>query len=144
MADEDPVLVWTAERRTALVLEILKGTTSPVEADRKHVLPVAEVEEWQNRSVLLCEERIVTGFCAVRWLHCHQESSRIGSHSTTRAGRINHWIPAALWSTVNNCNSWFESRSHYPGASAAGVIQHQLDQKQPLGGERAKSEGRKP
>ncbi len=40
---------WTAKRRTALVLSILKGETSAQEAARKHGLRLAEVEEWKDR-----------------------------------------------------------------------------------------------
>ena len=58
MADEDPVLRWTAKRRTAFVLEILKGNTSPVEAARKHGLTVAEVEEWQERFLFAAENAL--------------------------------------------------------------------------------------
>ncbi len=40
---------WTAPRRAALVLSILKGETSVQEAARKHSLTVAEVEDWKER-----------------------------------------------------------------------------------------------
>ncbi len=40
---------WTAKRRTALVLEILRGDTSVAEAARKHALTVAEIEAWKQR-----------------------------------------------------------------------------------------------
>lgn len=40
---------WTAKRRTALVLQIVKGETSAQEAARKHGLTVAEVEDWKER-----------------------------------------------------------------------------------------------
>jgi transposase-like protein len=39
---------WTAKRRTALVLSIIKGETSAAEAARKHGLTVAEVERWKE------------------------------------------------------------------------------------------------
>src|SRR5208283_951246 len=39
----------TAKRRTALVVSIIKGETSPQEAARTHGLTVAEVEEWKER-----------------------------------------------------------------------------------------------
>ena len=38
-----------AKRRSALVLEILRGATSVAEAARKHALTVAEIEEWRDR-----------------------------------------------------------------------------------------------
>jgi len=58
MADEsigDPIERWTAKRRTALVLSILKGETSAAEAARRHGLTVAEVEDWKDRFLLAGE-----------------------------------------------------------------------------------------
>ena len=49
MAAEKPVQRWTAKRRSALVLSILRGETSAQGAARKHGLTVAEVEDWQER-----------------------------------------------------------------------------------------------
>jgi transposase-like protein len=40
---------WTAKRRSALVLSILRGETSVPEAARAHGLTVAEIEEWKER-----------------------------------------------------------------------------------------------
>lgn len=40
---------WTAKRRSARVLEILRGEMSVVEAARKYGLTVAEIEEWRER-----------------------------------------------------------------------------------------------
>lgn len=40
---------WTAKRRSALVLSVLRGETSVQEAARQHGLTVAEVEEWKER-----------------------------------------------------------------------------------------------
>ncbi len=47
--DGGDVKRWTAKRRSALVLSILRGETSPAEAARQHGLTVAEVEEWKER-----------------------------------------------------------------------------------------------
>jgi transposase-like protein len=62
MADEndDSVQRWTAKRRVALVVSILKGETSVAEAARKHGLTVAEVEEWQERFWLAAENGLRT------------------------------------------------------------------------------------
>src|SRR5262245_27377802 len=51
MADkpQDEQQPWTAKRRVALVVSILKGETSIQEAARKHGLKVAEIEEWRDR-----------------------------------------------------------------------------------------------
>ena len=54
----DDVQRWTAKRRAALVLSIMKGETSTAEAARKHGLTVAEVEEWQERFVLGAENAL--------------------------------------------------------------------------------------
>ena len=40
---------WTAKRRSALVLDILRGDCSVAEAARKHGLTVAEIDEWRDR-----------------------------------------------------------------------------------------------
>jgi transposase-like protein len=44
----DDIRRWTAHRRAALVLSILRGETSAQEAARKHDLTVAAVEEWKD------------------------------------------------------------------------------------------------
>ncbi len=51
MADEtaDSIQRWTAKRRVAVVVSILKGETSVAEAARKHGLTVTEVEDWRDR-----------------------------------------------------------------------------------------------
>lgn len=51
MADEklEDVQRWTAKRRSALVMQVLKGETSAQEAARKHGLTVSEVEDWRDR-----------------------------------------------------------------------------------------------
>ncbi len=46
---DEPAKRWTAKRRTALVLEILRGETSAVEAARKHGVTVADIEDWRER-----------------------------------------------------------------------------------------------
>jgi len=49
---------WTAKRRAALVLSILKGETSVAEAARKHGLKVSEVEDWKERVLLAAENSL--------------------------------------------------------------------------------------
>jgi transposase-like protein len=49
---------WTAKRRAALVLSILKGETSAQAAARKHGLTVAEVEDWRDRFLLGAENAL--------------------------------------------------------------------------------------
>lgn len=49
---------WTAKRKSAVVLEILKGKTTAVEVARTHGLTVAEVENWQERFLRGAEEQL--------------------------------------------------------------------------------------
>ena len=49
MGQDEPIERWTAKRRAALVVRVLKGETSVVEAARQHGLTVAEVEGWQEQ-----------------------------------------------------------------------------------------------
>ena len=49
---------WTAKRRAALILSILKGETSAQAAARKHGLTVAEVEAWRDRFLLGAENAL--------------------------------------------------------------------------------------
>src|SRR5215510_14483591 len=60
MADEaaDSPQRWTAKRRVALVVSILKGETSAPAAARKHGLTVAEIEEWRERFLLGAENAL--------------------------------------------------------------------------------------
>ncbi len=62
MADEipDSIQRWTAKRRVALVLRILKGQTSVAQVARQHGLTVAEVEDWQDRFLLGAENALRT------------------------------------------------------------------------------------
>ena len=46
---------WTAKRRAALVLSILRGETSVAQAARQHALTVAEIEEWKERFLTAAE-----------------------------------------------------------------------------------------
>ena len=49
---------WTAKRRAALVVAILKGETTVVEAARKHDLTVAEIESWKDTFLLAAENAL--------------------------------------------------------------------------------------
>jgi transposase-like protein len=49
---------WTAKRRAALIVSILKGETSVAEAARKHGLKVFEVEDWKDRALLAMENSL--------------------------------------------------------------------------------------
>ena len=54
----EPIERWTAKRRVALVISILKGETSVVEAARQHGLTVAEVEDWREKFLLGAENAL--------------------------------------------------------------------------------------
>jgi len=55
---QEDVQRWTAKRRAALVLEILKGKTTIAEAARTHGLTVAEVERWKERFLSWAENAL--------------------------------------------------------------------------------------
>jgi transposase-like protein len=48
-SNDETLKRWTAKRRVALVLEILRGDTTAAEAARRHGLTVAEIEQWKER-----------------------------------------------------------------------------------------------
>ena len=62
MASEsaEPVERWTAKRRVALVVSILKGETSVAEAARTHGLTVAEIEDWREKFLSGAESALRT------------------------------------------------------------------------------------
>ena len=54
----EPIERWTAKRRVALVVSILKGETSVAEAARTQGLTVAEVEEWREKFLVGAENAL--------------------------------------------------------------------------------------
>ena len=44
----DDIQRWTAKRKAAVVLDLIKGKTTPAEVARAHGLTVAEVERWRD------------------------------------------------------------------------------------------------
>jgi hypothetical protein len=61
MADDphtEEVQRWTAKRRAALVLSLLKGETTVADEARRHGLTVAEVEELRERFLLGAENAL--------------------------------------------------------------------------------------
>ncbi len=56
----EPIERWTAKRRVALVVSILKGETSVAEAARTHGLTVAEVEDWREKFLVGAENALRT------------------------------------------------------------------------------------
>ena len=49
---------WTAKRRAALMISLLKGEITAAEAARRHGLKVAEVEEWRDRFLVGAENAL--------------------------------------------------------------------------------------
>ncbi len=47
--DLDQVKRWAAKRKTAVVLDLIKGKTNTSDVARKHDLTAAEVEGWVDR-----------------------------------------------------------------------------------------------
>lgn len=60
MTEELPETIkrWTAKRRAALILSIVRGETSTQEAARKHGLTVAQVEQWHEQFFLGAENAL--------------------------------------------------------------------------------------
>ena len=56
----EPIERWTAKRRVALVVSILKGETSVAEAARTHGLTVVEVEGWREKFLTGAENALRT------------------------------------------------------------------------------------
>jgi len=42
----EPFKRWTAKRKAAVVLDLIKGKTTPAEVARRHDVTVGEVEKW--------------------------------------------------------------------------------------------------
>ncbi|MGH7253451.1 MAG: transposase [Nitrospiraceae bacterium] len=57
-ASVEPIERWTAKRRAALILSLLKGETSVAEAARTHGLTVAEIEDWRDRFLVGAENAL--------------------------------------------------------------------------------------
>lgn len=49
---------WTAKRKAAVVLDMIKGLTTPAEVARKHGLTVGEIEGWIEAYQLAGEDRL--------------------------------------------------------------------------------------
>ena len=47
-SSNEDVQRWTAKRKTAVVLDLIKGKTTAAEVARAHGLTVAEVERWRD------------------------------------------------------------------------------------------------
>ena len=43
---DEEIKRWTARRKSALVMEIIQGTTTVAEASRQYDLQLSEIEDW--------------------------------------------------------------------------------------------------
>jgi len=72
---------WTAKRRAALVLSILKGETSVTKAARRHGLMVARVEDWSDRFLVRAENTYPHGDPHGGWTTGEVVDDRRGIHA---------------------------------------------------------------
>ncbi len=56
----EPIERWTAKRRVARVVSILKGESSVAETARTHGLAVAEIEDWREKFLVGAENALRT------------------------------------------------------------------------------------
>lgn len=56
--DNGTIQRWTAKRRVALVVQVLKGELSAAEAARRHDLTVGEIEDWKEKFLLGAENAL--------------------------------------------------------------------------------------
>jgi transposase-like protein len=54
----DDIKRWTARRKAAAVLDIIKGKTTAAELARSHDLTVAEIEQWMDDFVSMGTEAL--------------------------------------------------------------------------------------
>jgi hypothetical protein len=61
--EPDDIKRWTARRKAAAVMDIIKSKTTAAELARSHDLTIAEVEQWVDDFVIGVRSRIST-----KWL----------------------------------------------------------------------------
>jgi transposase-like protein len=57
-SQNETVKRWTAKRKAAVVLDLVKGRTTPAEVARQHDVTVAEVEKWLETFLQAGEEAL--------------------------------------------------------------------------------------
>ena len=50
---------WTAKRKAAVVIDIIKGNTTVAEAARAHDFTVAEIEAWRDEFVVPDKSKMI-------------------------------------------------------------------------------------
>ena len=58
VSDQEVFKRWTAKRKGAVVLDVVKGVVTPAEVARKHGLTVGEVERWVDEAMRGMEDRL--------------------------------------------------------------------------------------
>ncbi len=58
VTDSDPIKRWTAKRKAAVVLDLIKGKVTAADVARKFDLTVAEVQQWQEDFLAAGQERM--------------------------------------------------------------------------------------
>lgn len=58
MSEEKDIKRWTARRKAAVVMDIIKGKTSAAEVARSHDLTAGEVEQWIDDFVSMGTEAL--------------------------------------------------------------------------------------
>lgn len=56
--EQNEVKRWTARRKATVVMDMMKGKTTPTELARAHDLTVAEVEQWMEDFVSMGTEAL--------------------------------------------------------------------------------------
>jgi len=56
--EPDEIKRWTARRKAAVALDIIKGKTTATEVTRSHDLTVGEVDQWMNDFVSMGTESL--------------------------------------------------------------------------------------
>lgn len=57
-SDQEVFKRWTAKRKKAVVLDVIKGVVTPAEVARKHGLTVGEIEKWVDDGMRGMEDRL--------------------------------------------------------------------------------------
>jgi hypothetical protein len=130
----DDVQRWTAKRRVALVLSIVRGETSVAEAAPKHGLTVAEIEEWQERFLAAAENalRALEAACIERFGTLRPDGATPVLRSDKaegamkglfREGLQNAPIPDVRRVSAPGCGArWIATRSPRCGSAASDPV----------------------
>ena len=57
-SDQEVFKRWTAQRKAAVVLDVIKGVVTPSEVARKHGLTVGDIEKWIAEAMNGMEDRL--------------------------------------------------------------------------------------